>query len=410
MAKKVGIIMFSLGGGGVEKTILNLLAAKQIDLNLDILAFKNQIDYWFLLKKIQKHNRYIPILPDDKRISRLVIIPKLVYFFIRLVKIIRKHNYAILVGVEPLMWFPTYIGAKLNRLPYILVLQTPLSKMIHHQDRLLYRTFNFLLKKVINEASITICVSKGVAYDLMQFSKVNKKKIKVVYNGVDIDKVKVNILNNKRRFLKKIRKNNKIILTCGRLVLQKGHENLINSFFLLKKKIAQVKLVILGKGPLKDRLLFQINELGLNKDVFIFNFDEYPYLYFNMADVFVLTSVFEGFGNVIIEAMACGVPVISTDCDYGPREIINSRKINYPLKPIEGVQFFKYGILIPALENQTKGHTAFCEAVRVLLKTKKLIKKYKRNSYLRAKSFRIESMQEKYLESFKKLLSCNSID
>ncbi|HTN60544.1 MAG TPA: glycosyltransferase, partial [Devosia sp.] len=114
-----------------------------------------------------------------------------------------------------------------------------------------------------------------------------------------------------------------ILITAGRLNPVKDHRTLIEAFALLRRTMA-AKLVILGDGPLRAELGALIAERGLDDAVLLPGFvaDIRPAL--AASDLFVLTSTSEGFGNVIVEAMAAGVPVVSTDCPHGPREILDN--------------------------------------------------------------------------------------
>ncbi|HTM76039.1 MAG TPA: glycosyltransferase [Devosia sp.] len=123
-----------------------------------------------------------------------------------------------------------------------------------------------------------------------------------------------------------------VIITAGRLAAVKDHRTLIQAFALLRRTMP-AKLVILGDGPLRAELTALVTEHGLGEDVQLPGFvaDIRPTL--TASDLFVLTSTSEGFGNVIVEAMAAGVPVVSTDCPHGPREILGNGSLG-ELTPI----------------------------------------------------------------------------
>ncbi|NJK27869.1 MAG: glycosyltransferase, partial [Coleofasciculaceae cyanobacterium SM2_3_26] len=111
----------------------------------------------------------------------------------------------------------------------------------------------------------------------------------------------------------------------GRLVDQKDFATLIRAFSIVKK-VRKSRLVILGTGPNKPRLEALIEELDLRDDVDLPGFVENPFKYMARASVFVMSSAWEGFGNVLVEAMAVGTPVVSTDCRSGPSEILDNGK------------------------------------------------------------------------------------
>lgn len=113
----------------------------------------------------------------------------------------------------------------------------------------------------------------------------------------------------------------RLVVAAGRLVRQKNYPLLLEAMAALVSKV-DAELWILGRGPLQAELEARAQALGLGDRVRFLGFRENPYAYMARADVFALSSSFEGFGNVLVEAMASGVPVVSTDCPHGPGEII----------------------------------------------------------------------------------------
>jgi glycosyltransferase involved in cell wall biosynthesis len=122
-----------------------------------------------------------------------------------------------------------------------------------------------------------------------------------------------------------------VILSAGRLVKEKDYETLIRAFAMVRKK-RPARLAILGEGAERNSLLELTERLGIKEDVALLGFKTNPYVYMARATVFVLSSTVEGLPNVIVEAMAVGTPIVSTDCKSGPREILDDGK---------------YGILVP---------------------------------------------------------------
>jgi glycosyltransferase involved in cell wall biosynthesis len=169
-----------------------------------------------------------------------------------------------------------------------------------------------------------VSVSQGVAEDLAKVTKLPKKRINLIYNPVITPEL----------FVKAREKLNHpwfqpgeppVILAVGRLHLQKDYPTLLRAF-LRVRQLRRCRLVILGEGPEKDNLSNLINELGLQADVAMLGFVDNPYAYMKSSAAFVLSSAWEGFGNVIAEALAVGTPVVSTNCESGPAEILANGK------------------------------------------------------------------------------------
>jgi glycosyltransferase involved in cell wall biosynthesis len=112
-----------------------------------------------------------------------------------------------------------------------------------------------------------------------------------------------------------------IITTVGRLVDLKDHPTLIRAFALVREH-QEATLQIVGVGPNKERLIALAGELGVADDVHLLGWHDDPYSVLRESDIFVLSSTTEGFGIVLVEALACGLPAVSTDCKGGPREIL----------------------------------------------------------------------------------------
>lgn len=117
-----------------------------------------------------------------------------------------------------------------------------------------------------------------------------------------------------------------VIVTLGRLVPVKDHQTLLKAFSLLDPAKGH-RLVIFGEGPLRENLITQAAELGISDRTLFPGYVNDPAACYASADLFVLSSTSEGFGNVLIEAMAAGLPVVSTDAPYGPREILDDGRL-----------------------------------------------------------------------------------
>lgn len=129
-----------------------------------------------------------------------------------------------------------------------------------------------------------------------------------------------------------------VILAVGRLTAQKDYETLLKSFAKVRQRLC-VRLIIFGDGPMRDQLEALVRSLAMEDDVLLPGFVDNPYAYMGRASVFVLSSVWETFGMVLVEALACGCPVVSTDCDYGPAEILENGRYGrlVPVKDVDEI-------------------------------------------------------------------------
>jgi glycosyltransferase involved in cell wall biosynthesis len=263
-----------------------------------------------------------------------------------------------------------------------------LKKIIH----------KFVVNKLYTKAKFIVAISNGVKQDLIDNFNVDEKKIKVIHNPVDV--AMVDRLKTKDSITKGT---NPTIVTAGRLENQKGQWHLIRAFKKVVDFFPDATLQILGEGSLKKSLETLAEELGIRENIQFVGFQSNPYKYIYKADVFVLTSLYEGFGNVILEAMACGVPVISTDCKSGPREIIAP---DTPYEKLVGYEICEYGILTPtpegdnfnSIDSLTSAETSISESMIHLLNDDELKKSLSKKSTLRINDFKPGHIIKKWLE------------
>ena len=196
---------------------------------------------------------------------------------------------------------------------------------------------------VLKLAKKVVAVSEGSRQDLINNFHVKRKKVHTIYNSCDIDSV-VSKANSSD--IKNIELPPKYIISVGSFRYPKGHWHLIKAFASVADRIPDYSLVILGDGVYRAKYEKLVSELGIEKNrVIMPGFTINPYPIIKSACLFVFPSIYEGFGNVIVESMALGVPVLSTDCKYGPREIIDPRRLNCSIDSFtEG----EYGWLFPA--------------------------------------------------------------
>jgi glycosyltransferase involved in cell wall biosynthesis len=172
-----------------------------------------------------------------------------------------------------------------------------------------------------------ITVSKGVADDLVRMTGIDSEKVKVIYNPV----VREDMFARAREAVAHPWVQDSsvpLIVAVGRLNRQKDFMTLIRAFAELHRH-KSARLLILGEGEERSALESLVKELGLESCVSLPGFVSNPYAYLARARLFVLSSQWEGLPTVLIEAISLGVPVVSTDCESGPREILDHGKYGH---------------------------------------------------------------------------------
>jgi len=279
------------------------------------------------------------------------------------------------------------------------------------------RKLNKLLVRLLYpKADLIIAVSHGVKQSLINLG-IEEEKIKVIYNPYPIDEIR-ELAKEPLGSYEEIFKH-PVLITAGRLTKQKGQWYLIRVFKALKEKHKDLKLVILGEGELKDYLVKLSEELGLKTyvwdkdelsesfDVYFLGFQKNPFKFIARSKLFVFPSLWEGFPNALVEAMACGVCVVSSDCRSGPREILApNTDFNYQTQKPE---FAEYGVLMPVSEVKYKSanepleerEMMWVETIDKLLEDESLRKNYSEKAKQRADDFRIEKIVQEWKEILK---------
>jgi glycosyltransferase involved in cell wall biosynthesis len=270
----------------------------------------------------------------------------------------------------------------------------------------------FLIRKLYRRADLLIAASSGAGQTMAEKFGVPAEKIRVIYNPVDPEEIRKRSeepISGPCEFLNSPQ--GPIVMAVGRLTRAKGHWHLIRAFKRVREAVPNAKLVILGDGELSDYLIDLTKKLGLSDCIFFPGFKPNPFQYLRQADIFVLSSLWEGFGNVILESLAAGAPVISTDVRSGPREILAPEDSYY--RTIAEPQYAKYGVLVPRLDGAfhlaeeplTAAESMLAETIVKLLTESQLARTYREAGIVRARDFstdRLLAIYEQTLKDFSK--------
>lgn len=370
-SKKIFFVIPSLAGGGAERILVLLL--KYINRN----RFKP------VLVVFNTENAYKQDLPLDIPIICLNKKSRFDFFHLiwRLSRIIKKEKPSLILSFDTYTNYLTVLARNLAhfKIPLLLGERGNLTQSLKLQR--FKGIKKILVRSLYPKATGIISVSKGVEDNLISDYKLPENKCFVIYNGKDIERIKE--LANKEINHPWFKEEIPIIIACGRLRAPKNYPLLLKAMSLVLKK-NNLRLLILGEGEDRSKLKQYTKELGISNNVVFLGFQSNPFKFMSRATVFVLSSSWEGFPNVIIEAMTCRIPVISTRCPSGPDEIITGG-VNGLLVPVGNVD-------------------ALAEAILRLLKDESLRKNLAEAGRKRAEDFRVEKMVAKYEGLFEEVL------
>ena len=358
--KKVAIFIRWLAMGGVQRWAVNLS--------------RGLVERGYAVDLVLG-NAAGPLLEEvDPRVNVVDLNSRYLLFALpQIAAYMNKHKPSIFLTAQPFTNTLALLGQKLanHKSPIVI------SEHVRVEDFL--RDKKWFGRLLYPWAASIVAVSKGVAVDLEKVMHLPRKKITVIHNPV------VNA-NLQERAASPIRlpwadkQSYALILGAGRLVGQKDFPTLIKAFAQVVKH-RSARLLILGEGECRSELEKQIHDLNLGDYAKLHGFAKNPYPYMKAADVFVSSSKFEGLAYVLVEALANGTSVVSTDCPHGPRDILEDGK---------------YGRLVPVRDVQALAQ-AIGETLDRPLSPQLLIE--------RSKDFTVDRITGEYSDLFESLLN-----
>jgi glycosyltransferase involved in cell wall biosynthesis len=365
--RKAAFIINSLAGGGAERVMSTLLAASGRE--------REEFEIVLVLLDIEvtpyKLPEWITVLQLDCRHSLLNSIFALTSLF-------RKMR------PDVSMSFLTRANMA-NVLASIAhgnacIISERVNKSTQLPNNLRGRLAKFFVRWIYPRANRIIAVSSGVAQDLRTSFSIPSERIVVISNPIDLASIRA-----KSHEADPIDFPEPYVMGMGRLSVNKNFALLIEAFALSG---LDGNLVILGEGLEREALDRKIASMGLVNRVLMPGFVQNPFACLRRASVFVLPSNSEGFPNSLVEAMALGVPVISTNCGSGPSEILAKRDRS----EITGLSFADYGVLVP-----TNSPELMASALRSM-ENSDLRHRYAEKAAARAADFGVEEAKNRYWE------------
>jgi len=361
---QITFLINSLSSGGAEK-VLSIIANYLVKEYKVEIIFLEKNNFYKLNKNIKQ--TYLSNLNgSEHEFIKLFYIPILAF---RLKKYIFKNK---IKFIQSHVFRANYINvlSKLLGAKHKIQLVTA-GKVSRYRELGMIGKMNlFFIRYLYPKADLLVSKSYGMKKDIQNLFNFENPHI-VINNPYDIREILKHSNQEITEF--DFNKNKKYLISVGRLIKLKRHYDSIEVLLKLPEK---VELIILGDGTERENLIKLTKKLNLEKRVHFLGQVKNPYKYMKKADIFISCSESEGFPNVLVEAMICGIPIISSDCISGPREILGNNK--YGL-------LFNVGDKIALLNN-----------IKLLLNNIDIYDKYIQKAKKRSLDFRIEIILPKY--------------
>lgn len=369
MKKKLSILIYSLAGGGAERVVSVLLDELKDRYDITLFLMNDTLFY-----EIPKDIKILYLENSDPRESGIKKFLKLLFL---------AWKYKKLNSAEVSISFmnrPNYVNvlAKIIGMKSKVIISERAMPSLQHKSGLQGFINRTLIKALYKKADAIAANSRGNANDL----EINFrcKNVVTINNPFDFEKIEkhsreeVDFRDEKFTFI-----------TVGRIDGGKNHKLLVEAM-----KDIDAKLYIIGDGELKSALEEQIESLELQEKVILLGKQSNPYKYLAKADCFVFASLHEGFPNVLLEALACGLLLISSDCKSGPREIL-APDSDEMFQVKNEVELAEYGILVPVNDADK-----LKEAMNKIMTSEDLRNRYKEKSQQRARDFDVKKIIKQY--------------
>lgn len=344
--KNKAILINSLRNGGAERVVFNLI--NHIDApDFHLLLLENV--FFYKIKKIC--NLHVFNKTENYLLFKLFELP---FLALKLNCYCKKNNIHIVQSHLPRSNYVNILAKFFGGNHQVQIVSHGIASL-YEKKGIIGKVNLMLIKALYRKADFHITVSSGLQNNFKDLYKCKDNFI-TIHNPFPIEEIIQNSLKEVHDF--KFLNNVFYFVFCGRLNSVKKIMQLVEWFSVISISTSEIALIIIGEGEEDIPLKKYINKNLIN-NIYLVGSKENPFSYIYNANCLLLNSEFEGFGNVIVEALLCKIPVVSVDCDYGPREILNLEEEEIT---IDGIKQNEYSILF-----ESDNKAAFISAIKLLI-------------------------------------------
>ena len=399
--KNIGLLISTLNSGGAERVVSRLSKILSDKYNIYIILFEDTYKAYSYSGELINLD-----IKSSNNFLKQLILP-----FLRAKKLKKiKKQYKLDIVIS-FLDSPNIVNifSKSKKCKTVVSIRNYTFK--EEKQNLKTKILSKVIGKLYKKSDRIIATSKVIKNGIKTKYKIPDGNIKVIYNPYNMTEIEQlseeEIEKENSMFLKE----GKTFISVGRIMYQKGFWHLVKAFKLATEKENNIKLIIIGKDYQDGKLEKLIKDLELEDKIKLLGYKENPFKYVSKSKVYVMTSLFEGFPNSLVEAMNCGIPIISADCKSGPREILDKEEnIN---KVINEIDFAKYGILVPEMEDEenwnanefTQSEKILSNAMLTIINNDNIYQQYKISAKERAKEYSYEICKSKYSNLIDELIN-----
>lgn len=336
-SRKIAFVLTSLRKGGAEGKAQKIINALSPHFQVEVFLFNKVVEYELAegVKVYSLGSRFVALKDSWRQL------PLILY---RLLRLTRKHNLDFTYAFDYIPNLLCTINKAFGWKGKVIINQVNNSQLeLNTYHPFKKEVTRWLMNRCYPFADQIIVPSKGLKKSLEEQFKMSPELIRHVPNPIDLGHI---LLASKEVSDHSFSAaENFIFIHVGNYGRAKNHSLLLHAFAKLEAPACELWLI--GKGTDSNSLKKLIDELGIRDKVRVFGLVNNPIPFMLKANCLVLCSDYEGSPNVIVEALACKLPVIATDCDYGPRELLFTSTAPATQKALDDIEIVKHGILVP---------------------------------------------------------------